>query len=260
MGVKGKTKYKGPEWIGKRYGRLTVIREAFMDATGVYKWGLRCDCGNVIESRIGNVVNGHTVSCGCYKTEVISAPRKHGMAGTRLYNIWREMKRRCKTGNSASKHYADRGITICEEWESFVNFENWAINNGYKDDLSIERTDVNGNYCPENCKWINRALQTRNTRKTLWVDRNGKRMSLAEACEQENVPYKTVFARITNLGWTVDKALSVPVNGTRGKQDFYLICPVCKKRFVGHGNNRIYCSKQCKRDVQNSRRRKTRPF
>lgn len=216
MGSKNKSKYSSEEYICKRYGMLTIIKEAVYEKPGVYVFEALCDCGNITKIRAGNLLNGHTTSCGCFKKATGERNVKHGGCGKRIYSIWRSVIGRCTKGTVASKHYADRGISVCEDWRSFENFENWAYKNGYSDTLSIERIDVNGNYCPENCKWIPRNLQPRNQTTTHWVEYNGKRMSLAEACEIAGISYKAVFARITKLGWSFKDAISIPLNATRG--------------------------------------------
>jgi hypothetical protein len=121
------------------------------------------------------------------------------------------MNDRCNPNHADSKGYGKRGITICDDWKTYENFAEWARNNGYSDNLTIERIDVNGNYCPENCTWIPLAQQARNRRTTHWVEFNGRRMSLAEACEIAGLPYKQVFERIVKRHWEVEKALTVPM-------------------------------------------------
>lgn len=212
MGVLGKSKYLSDEWIGKKFMMLTIIG---YENTYIRKpiWIAKCDCGNTVRVSANNVINGHTNSCGCYKIKRCKDPRKHGLCGTKLYHAWNCMLQRCRPGRHSSKHYGDRGITVCDEWKDYMSFYDWAIKNGYEDgkNLSIERIDVNGNYCPENCKFIPRNLQTRNLRRTHWVYFQGKKVSLAEASEIAGLPYKTVFARISQLGWSVEDALSIPV-------------------------------------------------
>lgn len=139
--------------------------------------------------------------------------KKHGMHHTQLYREWGYMKNRCYNPNSDSyKYYGARGIIICDEWkDDFMAFYNWAYNNGYVDGLSIERIDVNGNYEPKNCCWIPVNKQARNTRRTYIVEYNGKKMSLAEACELADMNYATVDNRIFNLKWSFEKAINTPI-------------------------------------------------
>ena len=118
--------------------------------------------------------------------------KKHGWKGTRLYNSWRGMKARCNNPNdTAYKHYGGRGITICEEWESFETFKDWALRNGYQETLTIERKDVNGNYEPDNCEWVSVRNQHYNTRDTIKV--GGK--CLAELAVENGLKYATVLRR-----------------------------------------------------------------
>lgn len=131
---------------------------------GLYKCGL---CGTKFKTIIAGVKRGNTNSCGCYhKLKVSESNKKHGLGSTRLSTIWREIKRR--TLNPNFKQYDDyggRGITICDEWKNdFMSFYNWAMSNGYSKELSIDRIDNDGNYCPENCRWTTRTIQNRNQR------------------------------------------------------------------------------------------------
>ena len=97
-------------------------------------------------------------------------PKHHGESHAHLHNIWCGMNDRCNPANVASKNYGDRGISVCEEWRDYTKFAEWARNNGYKEGLSIERKDVNGDYCPENCTWIELEKQARNRRTTRFVE------------------------------------------------------------------------------------------
>ena len=123
---------------------------------GLYKCGF---CGEEFRTQIKGVKNGNTKSCGCYT-------KKHGLTNTRLYNIWVNIKARTLNPKHKNyKYYGGRGITICEEWKNdFMSFYNWAMSNGYSDELSIDRIDNDGNYCPENCRWTTQTIQTRNQR------------------------------------------------------------------------------------------------
>lgn len=121
----------------------------------------------------------------------------HGLSKSRLHSIWRKMKDRCNNPRASNFYnYGGRGIKICDEWyNDFMVFHSWANNNGYEDDLSIERNDVNGNYEPSNCKWINKSAQSRNKRSTIYAEINGVKKPLIEWAEQFGIPYKTIHSR-----------------------------------------------------------------
>lgn len=146
------------EIIGMKYGKLTILR--YSDKRGrngaSYVW-CQCECGNIKEVGLSSLRCGGVKSCGCI---VRNQLRKHGKSKTRLYQIYCGMKERCNNQNYKSyKHYGGRGITICPEWlgkHGFENFAKWAYSTGYDEnaehgECTIERKDVNGNYCPENC-------------------------------------------------------------------------------------------------------------
>ena len=212
-------KYNNPEWIGKKFKMLTVIGIEHRTTKSGYKqwwWRVRCDCGCEKSMLAQYVYSGHNRSCGCFRESGgFMTNLHHGETHTRLHYIWSNMNNRCKPEHSDSHWHGDRGIRVCEEWKKYETFAKWARENGYNDNLSIERVDNDGNYCPENCIWIDRGLQARNRRTTFYVEYEGRRMSLAEACERANVPYKQTFARIRYLGWPVEKAFSIPLNTTR---------------------------------------------
>ena len=130
---------------------------------GIYKCGF---CGTEFKTLIYSVKRGATKSCGCYKKRRMSETHKtHGLKNTRLYTIWGNIKARIlNPKNERYNDYGGRGITICEEWLDIHNFYNWAIQNGYSDELSIDRIDNDGNYEPSNCRWTTQTIQCRNTR------------------------------------------------------------------------------------------------
>ncbi len=191
-----KTNYQ--DLTGQKFGRLTVISRAGSTNAQKALWKCRCDCGNISFVATGSLESGRIQSCGCYGYEMrLKANTTHGGKRERLYRIWAGMKTRCYNKNAASyENYGARGISICDEWrESYENFRKWSLENGYADDLSIDRIDVNGNYEPSNCRWATRQEQSENTRANIFITINGEKKTLTEWSRIYNVPYKTVEHR-----------------------------------------------------------------
>lgn len=154
------------DMAGKRFGRLTVIERNGSDTGGI-RWKCRCDCGNVVTVRGTHLRSGATLSCGCYqKTAVKMSNTTHGQWLSRLHRIWSAMKQRCyNPKNTGYANYGGRGIRVCDEWlNSFSAFYNWALSHGYDDTLTIDRINNDGNYEPNNCRWLTRAQQNKNKR------------------------------------------------------------------------------------------------
>lgn len=150
----------------------------------------------------------------------IRPPRyKHKIAEhKRLWNIWNGIKKRCLFETDERYHqYGGRGITICQPWiDSFDNFVEWALENGYNDGLTIERIDVNGNYCPENCTWISLKEQAFNKRDTIWVDYKGRHIQLRKLCNEMGLHYDAMHNRIAVLGWDPEVAIDTPLKTNEG--------------------------------------------
>lgn len=155
---------------GERFGRLTAICRIGQEKHGHGVWICVCDCGKVTTAGLGSLSRGGTKSCGCLNNDVRLSGnnrRTHGMCGTRVYRIWKGMKKRCYNKNTIDykKWYGEEGVTVCDEWrESFELFYKWAMENGYRDDLSIDRIDPYGNYEPSNCRWADAKTQANNKR------------------------------------------------------------------------------------------------
>lgn len=196
---------------GIRFGRLFVVEKNGKANNGSIIWRCRCDCGKETMVTSGNLRSGSTNSCGCLHNEFISSLSKtHGLSHTRLHGIWRGIKGRCLNHkNSAYQRYGGRGITICEEWrDNFENFYEWAIENGYQDDLSIDRIDVNEGYFPENCRWATDEIQSRNKRNNRKYSYNGKTKTLSEWATEYGIDRKTLSDRMDKFGWDFERALT----------------------------------------------------
>ena len=199
---------------GNRYGRLVAINPIRKN-NGIY-WVCKCDCGNTTEVLPQHLNRGLIRSCGCLRKDVSSKKnKKHGMSKTRIYKEWKGIKERClNKNNHAYKNYGGRGITICDEWlgeNGFEYFCDWAMQNGYQDNLTIERKDVNGNYCPENCCWIPLGEQALNTRNNVYLEYNGESKPISRWAKEYGINYQVFHNRVRNLGWSMERALHEPV-------------------------------------------------
>lgn len=174
---------------GMIFNDIQVIKY-FYSKNGIKYWQCKCHCGNTFITRGNSIKYGKTRSCGCIRNYVCRKPY-HGGTGTSLFSKWKNMRMRCLCASSTRyKDYGGRGITVCDEWKNnFETFRDWSFNNGYNDNLTIERIDVNGNYEPSNCKWIPLKEQANNTRKTRYIEHNGEKLKLKEFAEKYNLKY-----------------------------------------------------------------------
>lgn len=133
---------------------------------------------------------------------------KHGMRHTRLYNIWRSMRQRCSNPNCINYHnYGGKGIKVCDEWNKFEIFYEWAMANGYTEELTIDRIDVNGNYEPSNCKWSSYKEQANNKTNNRQIEFNGESHTLGEWSAIKGIKLATIWNRL-KCGWSVEEALT----------------------------------------------------
>lgn len=189
---------------GQRFGRLEVIEIDNRPQNGKHPrifWICKCDCGNYTSSRSDGLKSGAKKSCGCLKAEIsaknVSKNHKHKQSLTRLYQIWQGMKSRCFNANNARyARYGGRGITVCDEWvKDFSTFYNWAIAHGYKEDLTIDRINNDGNYCPDNCRWANITQQCNNRSTNVNITIGNATKTLTEWCEIFELDVHLVSAR-----------------------------------------------------------------
>lgn len=191
--------------LNKRFGKLVVLEECNKrDNFGNKVYKCLCDCGNITYVRGNSLRTGNNRSCGCLRGS------NHGKTHTRLYYVWCSIKQRCyNPNNNRYDDWGGRGVTMCEEWrKDFQAFYNWAINNGYDDNLTIDRIDNNKNYEPDNCRWVDRKTQNRNKRNNRNITIDNETHCLKEWCEILNLKYNTISMRLRR-GWDVKRALEV---------------------------------------------------
>ena len=209
---------------GQRFGRLTVIKRADNTAHGEACWVCQCDCGNTVVVIGVHLRSHHTKSCGCLQKQISSDilakvnVKCDGRSKTRLYRIWVSMIKRCQYSKQDSfERYGGRGITVCQEWQDFDTFAFWARASGYGEKLSIDRIDVNGNYCPENCRWATAKEQQRNTRYNRNIEYDGRMQSVSAWAEELGINVVTLFGRLYR-GWPVERALTEPVHAEKNNR------------------------------------------
>lgn len=221
---------KDPE-SGERYGRLVVVERAqdYVTPSGKKypRYLCQCDCGKTKLVDKINLVSGKTLSCGCLRNERTSAATKtHGDTNSKLYGVWCAIKRRCYTESVPEyRLYGGRGITMCDEWRnSYEAFKKWAFDNGYTPDAphgtcTIDRIDCDGNYTPENCRWITQKQQMNNVRYNHYETYRGETHTIAEWGEILGISPLKIRRRMTALGWTFAEAVEAPADArsTRGR-------------------------------------------
>ena len=207
--------------VGKRFGRLLTLRLGEPKVYGRKKartWWCQCDCGVLSNVYEGSLYSGGTRSCGCLKLERARQTKTvHGCYGTPEYKVWNAMIQRCTNPNQkAWKYYGGRGIAVCSRWSYPGGFVRFYSDMGPRPSSQhqIDRIDNNGSYAPENCRWVLRAQQIRNTRKTRMLQHNHRKMSLKEWADEVGAPYSVLWARLSK-GWSIKRVLSEPVRFKR---------------------------------------------
>ena len=206
---------------GKRFGRYTAIKPVKTSAGT--KWLCKCDCGNEKLVFAHNLLRGTSKSCGCLQREQLAERNKNrrpalGESESRLYRLWKSMKRRCNgKGYTHYNLYGGRGIRVCDEWQSYVPFRDWALANGYdpaapSGECTLDRINVDGDYGPENCRFVNMRTQADNRRKTRHITFAGETLNIAEWARRYDLPENVLWYRV-NAGWEFEKAISTAVAG-----------------------------------------------
>jgi len=201
---------------GQRFGRLVAVKREGTTKHGESKWLCKCDCGKDAIIRHGGLTSGNTKSCGCLNIENLKIVNKtHGDSYSRLYKIWTGIKKRCYYKKDKNYYlYGGRGVNVCDEWlNDYENFKAWAMQNGYKSGLTIDRIDNEGNYEPNNCRWSDLIEQANNKRNNILFVFDGIKHTMAEWCRIKNLPYTMIWGRWRN-GWN-KKDMFLPPHSKR---------------------------------------------
>ena len=191
---------------GNVFGKLTVIERNGYNKYKQITWKCKCKCGNTVNIVGHRLRYNETKSCGCLHKQILTT---HNSTNTRIYNTWWNIRRRCYNKNNKHyKNYGGRGIKVCDEWlNNFVAFKEWAMHNGYNDKLTLDRINVDGNYEPSNCRWVDNISQQNNRRNNNYISYKGEIRTLAQWSRLKGIPRSTLYKRLFVLNWSIDKAL-----------------------------------------------------
>lgn len=209
---------------GRRFGMLAVTGfdcdYRYPNGAHTEKWLCKCDCGKIVSVLRKNLLSGNTTSCGCVRiSKSIRRLTKHGGKGTKLYDVWCGIKDRCYNSNNRSfLYYGGRGISMDAKWKhNYENFKIWSELNGYKEGLTIDRIDVNGNYEPSNCRWVDRSTQANNRSNNITIEYNDEMHTCAEWAHIKGINYDTLNNRY-NSGMSAEDILFCGKHKTGTKQ------------------------------------------
>lgn len=206
---------------GKQFSRLSVLRPAEDRVLKIGKhltmWECKCNCGNTVIVRSCDLKSGKVMSCGCYRKETTRAIHTthgatKGRKAKKLYSVWAGILARCNNPGSAEfQYYGGKGVTVCKGWENdYSAFEKWALTNGYEEGLSIDRIDVNGDYCPENCRWATDIEQANNKTTNKFLEAFGERHTIAEWARKLDVTYNSLYYSLSKNAWDLTKVVVGP--------------------------------------------------
>ncbi len=193
--------------------RLTFIEDRGKDKAHNFLALYKCECGNERIYAKKEVNNMRKTACGCRRAKEFNQYTKtHGLRSHPLYKVWQLMKERCNNKQSASfTDYGKRGIKICKEWNSITAFVKWGEANGYQKGLQLDRREVNGNYTPDNCRWVTRKINANNTRRNRFIEFNGKRQTLQQWADETGINAMTIRRRLEVYKYSIETALTKPV-------------------------------------------------
>lgn len=200
--------------VGQRFDKLTVIESCGKGKDGHYISKVKCECGVEYFVPDTELIYGRRTACKkCVR-------KTHGKTNTKLFGVWQSMKQRCCDKNKDGyKHYGGRGVQVCNEWQTdFMSFYMWAHENGYKENLTLDRIDNNGNYEPSNCRWVGVDVQANNKRSNRYIIYGGERCTIAELSRRFNIKQGTLRNRI-ECGWDIEKALTLPPKNGRNQYE-----------------------------------------
>lgn len=211
--------------VGTRFHKLVVLGQPFRVRAGKSMWKkvkqfcvCQCDCGGFVACSLNDLVANKMKSCGCWRVHIaVTMGHKnlrHGQVKTRLYDLWHGMKLRCHTKSTPSyPSYGGRGIRVCDEWnESFEAYRDWALANGFADGLQIDRINNDGNYEPDNCRWVTCQVNQNNRRSNVNVTYAEETKSIGDWARDGRcaVTRLTLWRRYQRSGWPFGKALTTP--------------------------------------------------
>ena len=215
---------------GQKFGRLTVVKQLdnkqYPKLYGRIIYECLCDCGNTTIVTRSKLLLNHTKSCGCLrKSNAAQLFSTHKQTGTRLFNIFYGIKQRCCNPNApAYPKYGGRGITLCDEWNNengFENFYNWAMQNDYQENLSIDRINNDGNYAPDNCRWTTMKMQSNNRSNNSYITYHNQTHTLSEWADIIGIDHSVLSQRINKLGMSIEEAFTHKVNFKNIPIDIY---------------------------------------
>lgn len=197
-----------------KYNRLDIIKDLGNINQKRYV-ECRCDCGVVAKYQYYHIIAGRIKSCGCYKSEVLKKKMTvHGKYKTKLYAVWCQIRDKCNNPNSTQyDKVGGKGIKMIKAWDSYKVFENWALSNGWKEGCAVSRIDQKKDYSPGNCIVTDKKTAARTRENVIKVRYKGVTKPLIDWAEELNISKQVLYARIRQLGWSVEKAFETPVYG-----------------------------------------------